>query len=517
LMPDHPAYVIYTSGTTGRPKGVVVSHGAIVNRLLWMRDAFGVVAEDRVLHKTPTGFDVSVWELFLPHLAGATLVVARPEGHKDPAYLAGLIQQQHVTMTHFVPSMLRAFLDEPRAARCTSLRAVVCSGEALPRELAGRCHDTLPAALHNLYGPTEAAVDVSCWECERGADGPVPIGHPVWNTRLYVLDTALRPVRTGVPGELYLAGVQLAQGYLGRSALTAERFVADPYGSPGSRMYRTGDLVRRRADGAVEYLGRTDHQVKIRGFRIELGEIETVLAGHPDVAACAVIAHPTASGGRQLVAYVVAAAGRSPGHDALHAHLAAVLPDYMLPSSYTALEALPVTVNGKLDHRALPAPDLATGTGRGPRTALEELLCRLYSEVLGVAQVGIDDNYFALGGDSITSVQLANRARQAGVEFTLKDVFTCPTIAALAEVCRETGPASLTPADYRLPERPTPSDLPLVTVDQAELDELLRTYPGAEEILPLSPLQEGILFHSLYDGGVSDVYTSRIRLDLEGP
>ncbi|PLW73349.1 non-ribosomal peptide synthetase, partial [Streptomyces sp. DJ] len=307
LTPHHPAYVIYTSGSTGRPKGVVVPHGAIDNRLRWMQAEYGLAGDDRVLQKTPSGFDVSVWEFFWPLREGATLVLARPDGHRDPAHLARTVREQAVTTVHFVPSMLQLFLAEPAAAGCTGLRRVFCSGEALPPETVGRFHEVLggKVPLHNLYGPTEAAVDVTHQPCPPDGPhrdgGPVPIGRPVWNTRLYVLDAALQPVPEGVTGELYLAGHQLATGYLGRPALTASRFVADPFGPPGSRMYRTGDLARWRPDGAVEYLGRTDHQVKLRGLRIELGEIEAALARDPAVAAAAVLVREDRPGDRRLV------------------------------------------------------------------------------------------------------------------------------------------------------------------------------------------------------------------------
>ncbi|WP_157846668.1 non-ribosomal peptide synthetase, partial [Kitasatospora aureofaciens] len=333
LRPEHPAYVIFTSGSTGRPKGVAVPHAGIVNRLAWMQHAYGLTAEDRVLQKTPFGFDVSVWEFFWPLLEGATLVLAKPGGHRDPAYLAELIRRERITVTHFVPSMLQAFVQEPAAAECTDLRAVMCSGEALPADLRDRFFAVLPQVpLHNLYGPTEASVDVTAWACTPADTGTsVPIGRPVWNTRVQVLDAALRPVPVGVAGELYLAGDQLARGYLGRPALTAERFVADPNSSRGERMYRTGDLARWNADGALEYLGRTDDQVKLRGFRIELGEIEACLAAHPAVATAAVIVREDQPGDHRLVGYVVPAGG---GLDVaeLLARVAATLPDYMVPA-----------------------------------------------------------------------------------------------------------------------------------------------------------------------------------------
>ncbi|HYQ68234.1 non-ribosomal peptide synthetase, partial [Actinophytocola sp.] len=304
VRPDHPAYVIYTSGSTGRPKGVVVPHRGIVNRLLWMQHEYRLTPEDRVLQKTPSSFDVSVWEFLWPLIAGATEVVARPDGHRDPAYLASLIRERGVTTVHFVPSMLQVFLREPGAAACTSLRRVICSGEALPADAVQLYHGVLDAGLHNLYGPTEAAVDVTYWRCAP-ADATVPIGHEVWNTRTYVLDARLQPVPPGTPGELYLAGVQLARGYLNRPGLSAERFVADPFGPPGARMYRTGDLAKRRQDGALEFLGRADEQVKIRGFRVEPGEIAATLAEHPEVDQAVVVTREDRPGDVRLVGYVV--------------------------------------------------------------------------------------------------------------------------------------------------------------------------------------------------------------------
>ncbi|WP_037873620.1 amino acid adenylation domain-containing protein, partial [Streptomyces sp. NRRL S-37] len=302
------AYVLFTSGSTGRPKGVVVSHAGIVNRLVWMQSRFGLVPGERVLQKTPFGFDVSVWEFFWPLLEGGVLVVARPGGHRDPAYVAGLIASQGVSTVHFVPSMLEAFLGESSAVSCRGLVRVVCSGEALAVSLRDRFFEVLGdgVELHNLYGPTEASVDVTAWWCRRG-EPVVPIGVPVANTRVYVLDQWLSPVAPGVAGELYLAGVQLARGYVGRAGLTAERFVAGPFGGPGERLYRTGDLVRWDAEGRLEYLGRADEQVKIRGFRIEPGEIQSVLAAHPGVAQAAVIAREDIPGDKRLVAYVVPA------------------------------------------------------------------------------------------------------------------------------------------------------------------------------------------------------------------
>ncbi|MFE0179219.1 amino acid adenylation domain-containing protein, partial [Streptomyces sp. NPDC059002] len=301
VRPEHPAYVIFTSGSTGRPKGVVVPHAGIVNRLAWMQGRYGLGVDDRVLQKTPFGFDVSVWEFFWPLLEGAALVVAKPGGHREPGYLASLIREQAVTTVHFVPSMLAAFLAEPSVGGCGGLRRVFCSGEALPVAAQERFFAVLPGVeLHNLYGPTEASVDVTAWQCVPGQAGPVPIGAPIANTCAYVLDAALSPVPVGVGGELYLAGVQLARGYAGRAGLTAERFVASPFGA-GQRLYRTGDVVRWNAEGWLEYLGRADEQVKIRGFRIEPGEVQAVVAAHPQVAQVAVIAREDEPGDVRLV------------------------------------------------------------------------------------------------------------------------------------------------------------------------------------------------------------------------
>ncbi|WAZ19304.1 amino acid adenylation domain-containing protein [Streptomyces cinnabarinus] len=461
LTPAHPAYVIYTSGSTGRPKGVVVSHGAIDNRLRWMQHEYGLGAGDRVIQKTPSSFDVSVWEFFWPLREGATLVVADPGGHKDPVYLARLIREQAVTTCHFVPSMLQVFLSGPDAAGCGGLRRVFCSGEALPRETANAFGRILPGVeLHNLYGPTEAAVDVTYHACAPEASGPVPIGRPVWNTRLYVLDAGLQPCPPGVPGELYLAGRQLADGYLRRAELTASRFVADPFGPAGTRMYRTGDLARWTADGEIEYLGRTDHQVKLRGQRIELGEIETALTAQPGVdGACALVRED------RLVGYVTG--GADPV--AVRAALARELPEHMVPAAVVALDAFPLSPNGKLDRRELPAPLFAGGeSARRPATAREETLTLVFAQVLGVEQVGPDDAFFDLGGTSLLAVRLVARIRQEfGAELTIGSLFEAPTPAALAARLDDTGPAASDALDVVLPLRATGDRPPLFAVHPA--------------------------------------------------
>jgi amino acid adenylation domain-containing protein/non-ribosomal peptide synthase protein (TIGR01720 family) len=439
LIPQHPAYVIYTSGSTGQPKGVMVSHQSITNRLAGLQDQYGLGSDDRVLQKASLSFDVSVWEFFWALCEGAAVVLAQPDGHRDPLYLVRLIREQRVTTLESLPSMLDAFLkaaeviDDPRWA--ASLRRAFTGGEAVTGDIASRWRALTGVPLHNTYGPTEAAVEVTCWEYDGAASAVVPIGRPVWNTHVYVLDGGLCPVPVGVAGELYLAGVQLARGYLGRAGLTAERFVACPFGAAGGRMYRTGDVVRWRGDGVLEFVGRVDEQVKVRGFRIELEEIETVLVRHCDVAQAAVIAREDRPGIKRLVAYVVPAVGQEVVPGALREFVAQYLPDYMVPALVVVLDELPVMPNGKLDRRALPAPEVSVaGGGRGPRTPQEQILAELFTEFLGVSAVGVDDNFFTLGGDSIVSIQLVSRARSAGVVFTPRDVFERKTVAGLAAV-----------------------------------------------------------------------------------
>ncbi|WP_246632551.1 non-ribosomal peptide synthetase [Pseudonocardia nigra] len=496
------AYLIHTSGSTGRPKGVVVTHAAIVNRLAWMQDTYPLDATDRVLQKTPASFDVSVWEFFWALTAGAAVVMARPGGHRDPGYLAAAVAEHGVTTLHFVPSMLSAFLasgdvtDDP--AWAASLRRVFASGEALSAAAAAGWHALTGVPLHNLYGPTEAAVDVTYQQYAEPVDGAsVPIGRPVWNTRVHVLDPDLRPVPDGIPGELYLAGAQLARGYHGRAALTAERFVANPW-APAERMYRTGDVVRRGASGALTYLGRTDFQVKIRGTRIELGEIEAALTARADVARAVVIARD----GATLVAYVVPAAGGT-DPETLRSALAAELPAPMVPSAFVLLADLPVTSSGKLDRAALPAPDLAPASDRAPASPREELLCAVLAEVLGRQSCGPDDDFFALGGDSISSIAVASRARRAGLDVGPQDVFTLRTPAALAaaagSVAAETAPRG-----------------PLLTLSDAERAQVERVSPvPVEQVWPLSPLQDGLFFHANFDSVESDAYTVQEAIDLD--
>ncbi|NUU37570.1 non-ribosomal peptide synthase/polyketide synthase [Pseudomonas sp. C2B4] len=444
---ENLAYMIYTSGSTGKPKGAGNRHIALHNRLEWMQQAYNLLPSDRVLQKTPFSFDVSVWEFFWPLMKGATLVIAAPGEHRDPQRLAALIVEQAITTLHFVPSMLQAFIAADEAQTCTSLVRIICSGEALPMELQRQTLRSLPQAnLYNLYGPTEAAIDVTHWTCiEEGRDS-VPIGRPIANLRTLILDSELQPLPLGAVGELYLGGVGLARGYHRRGALTAERFVVDPFGS-GERLYRTGDLARYRADGAIDYCGRIDHQVKIRGLRIELGEIEARLQEHAEVQEAVVLALDGPSG-KQLVAYVVPqdpalvdADGERQGawREALKNHLLGSLPDYMVPAQTVLIEQMPLSPNGKLDRKRLPAPtaQVSQRAFEAPRTEHEQVLAQIWQDVLGVEQVGRQDNFFELGGDSIISIQVVSRARRAGLSLQPRDLFQQQTLQALAAVVKE--------------------------------------------------------------------------------
>lgn len=435
LDPDDPAYIIYTSGSTGKPKGVVISHGAIVNRLLWMQDSYPIDENDRVLQKTPAGFDVSVWEFFWPMIQGSCLVVAKPEGHKDPLYLQDLIHSQKITTLHFVPSMLQVFVHQVNPEKCRSIKQVFCSGEALSSELVHRYLQSFSGCLHNLYGPTEAAIDVTYWPCTKtNCEHSVPIGFPVWNTKMYILDDELQPVPPGVVGHLYIAGSQLATGYFGQKTLTDERFIQNPFEARDSKMYRSGDLAFWRKDGAIEYSGRSDFQVKIRGFRIELEEIERALIQHPSVGQVAVLAPEFMDGDKRLVAYVVCVGQESFELAHMQSHLAKTLPEYMLPNYLVVLDAFPLTDNGKFDRSALPKPDLAEQIGtKGPSTLVEERLCKLFCKLLDLPEVGVDDNFFELGGHSLLAAQLIAYIREImGVDLSLAAVFEAPTVASIA-------------------------------------------------------------------------------------
>jgi len=428
---ENLAYVIYTSGSTGQPKGAGNRHSALLNRLQWMQEAYGLSAADSVLQKTPFSFDVSVWEFFWPLMTGSRLVIAAPGDHRDPARLIHLINAEQVTTLHFVPSMLQAFLQDAAVSSCRSLQRIVCSGEALPVDAQQQVFAKLPhAGLYNLYGPTEAAIDVTHWTCVDEGRDTVPIGRPIANLGCYLLDDNFEPVPVGVLGELYLGGAGLARGYHRRPALTAERFIAHPF-VHGERLYRTGDLARYREDGVIEYAGRIDHQVKLRGLRIELGEIEARLLEHEQVREAAVLAVD----GKYLVGYLVLHHAGDDWREVLGAHLAEHLPDYMVPAQWVLLEQMPLSPNGKLDRKALPKPEV-THHYIAPQSALEQQIAAIWADVLGVEQVGVNDNFFERGGDSIISIQVVSRARAAGIHFTAKALFQHQTVRSLARVAQ---------------------------------------------------------------------------------
>ena len=481
--PDDPAYVIFTSGSTGRPKGAMNAHAGIVNRLQWMQQEYQLTPADRVMQKTPYSFDVSVWEFFWPLMTGATVVVARPEGHRDAAYLAQLIADEQVTVMHFVPSMLRLFLEEPRADQCRSLRQVVCSGEALPLDAVDRFFETLPQVkLGNLYGPTEAAVDVTCWNCIPGDPRRlVPIGRPIANTRMYVLGEQLELLPVGQEGELYIGGVQVGMGYVSRPDLTAERFLPDPF-HPGGRMYKTGDVGRWLDDGVIEYLGRADHQVKLRGFRIELGEIEAQLMSSPAISRCVVVARDFGGGDHRLVAYVVPRLAM-PDASELKAHLSRALPEYMVPQIYVPMGDIPLLPNGKIDRKALPAPPLPSlPSGSGTQALqgdLQHTLAAIMTPLLKLPAIGPSDDFFALGGHSLLAARvIAQVNKQLGTQLTLRSLFEAPTIEKLAAAI-EAQRDSTQPALVREPivHRAEQGDAPL-TVAQERIRFIEELHPG---------------------------------------
>jgi amino acid adenylation domain-containing protein/non-ribosomal peptide synthase protein (TIGR01720 family) len=432
---ENVAYLIYTSGSTGKPKGVMTIHRGLLNRLQWMQEAYGLEEQDRVLQKTPFGFDVSVWEFFWPLMYGAAVVVARPEGHKDSRYLVQTIQREAITTVHFVPSMLRMFLQETGVEGCNTLRRVIASGEALSVPLVENFHKCLRVELHNLYGPTEASIDVSFYECFSTIGTSVPIGRPIANTQLYILDCHLQPLPVGVTGELYVGGVGLARGYWRRAEMTAEKFIPHPFcNQAGERLYRTGDLARWRADGNIEYLGRSDDQIKLRGFRIEVGEIENVLAQHEAVQQAVVVAQEYGQD-KRLIAYVVPAWGSTPQPE-LRSYAERKLPEYMVPSAFVTVPALPLSANGKVNRKALPRWEFGTAEQKTeqPRTSTEELLEGIWSSVLAVTPIGIRNNFFELGGHSLLAAQVVSRVRETLlVDLPLQAIFEKPTIAGLAE------------------------------------------------------------------------------------
>ncbi len=442
---DNLSYVIYTSGSTGQPKGVMITHRGICNTLYWRQKTFKLTQEDKVLQTISFSFDPSVWQIFWPLSFGGQLIMALSGGHQDPGYLIKTIIEQQITIIALVPSMMRVLVEEEEFQNCRSLRHITSGGEALPIELVERFFNRLQLdnVLVNCYGPTEAAIDASFWTCQRGTNYIfAPIGCSIANTEIYLLDEDLQPVPFGEPGELYIAGVGLARGYLNRPELTNEKFISNPFASePGTRLYKTGDLARYLPDGNLEFLGRIDQQVKIRGFRIELGEIEAILAQHLALKQALVIDREDIPGNKRLVAYIVAKPGQVPTQRELRRFLQGKLPEYMVPAAFVFLDSIPLNPNGKVDRRALPAPDASSLIATNfvaPRTTKEEVLAAIWGQVLGIEQIGIYDNFFELGGHSLLATQVISRIRQAlPVEISLQSLFTHPTIAEFAEVINQ--------------------------------------------------------------------------------
>lgn len=523
-----PIYAIYTSGSTGMPKAAVNTHAAVANRIFWMQDQYGLTLADRVLLKTPYTFDVSVWEFFTPLIAGATLVIAEPDGHRDPAYLVDVIEKTRITAIHFVPSMLREFLNADNLERCRSLRRVICSGEALSRELQEAFFQRFSASLLNLYGPTEAAVDVTHWECRRDSSRTtVPIGKPISNVKMHVLDPHLLPVPIGVPGELHIGGVALAQGYLNRPKLTAEKFIADPFGnSPKARLYKTGDLARYLPDGNIEYLGRIDNQIKLRGLRIELGEIESVLAEHPDVEQAVAGVKQTNAGDQLLVAHVVSRSTPKTTPGELRGYLKDKLPNYMVPSAFVVLDQFPLTPSGKVDRRSLPPPDARSyeasdatapaDQAAEPRNLIELQLVNIWEKLLGRAPIGVKDDFFALGGHSLLAVRMLSRVQKAlGQRLSIETIFRQPTIEELAKVLSGQDQSSWRSV---VPLQPTGSKPPLFCIpggggNLLAYRDLIRHLPPDQPCYGLQPpCLEGTQAHHSSIQDTASYYIQQMQL-----
>jgi amino acid adenylation domain-containing protein/non-ribosomal peptide synthase protein (TIGR01720 family) len=573
--PADLAYMIYTSGSTGQPKGVPIRHGSAVPFFLWYQEYFGLRADDRVIQYHSLSFDFSTWEIFEALIVGAALYVVPGAVAQDVGALADALDDARISVLNMTPSQFSAlcdYVEQFKPSALATTRILVLGGELFPMALARRAAQIIPdgCRLYNEYGPTETTISSAIFRVAPAVlahadDRPgVPIGPPIGNTQFYLLDARFQPVPIGLPGNLYIGGVGLAREYFGRPALTAERFVPNPFGNcrlqiadcrlaqsticnlqsaMGTRLYATGDRVRYRADGTIEFLGRLDEQVKLRGFRIELGEIETTLGQHPAVQSCVVLAREDAPGDKRLVAYVVTTKDerrktndeeRDPPFvlrpssfvQELRTYLAARLPEYMRPATFVLLDALPLTANGKLDRRALPAPDSTRPELAedfvAPRTAAEETLARVWATLLRLERVGIHDNFFMLGGDSILSIQMIARARQAGLQLTPRQVFQHQTIAQLATVAQPTPGASVEQglgADV-LPHTPgrrgsTPADFPLARLDQPAIDRLIQRNGQIADIYPLTPMQQGLLFHTLA-APESGVYVQQVSCLLLG-
>ena len=524
LLPGHPAYVIYTSGSTGQPKGVIVTHRSLVNYLAWCREAYPEVGGSSLLH-APVSFDFSITGLFGGLTCGGSVYVAALD--ED---LPTVLRQERLTFLKVTPGHLAVLDGLPE--QCAPAGRLLVGGEAVSGVQVQEWQRRHPGvAVVNHYGPTEATVgciDYLVPPVQEAPGGMVPIGSPILNARAYVLDGWLCPVPAGVAGELYVAGVGLARGYAGRAGLTGERFVACPFGMAGERMYRTGDVVRWTAAGELVFCGRADNQVKIRGFRVELGEVEAVLATCPQVGQAVVVAREDAPGDKRLAAYLVpAAAGDGAGDEdgglagAVRAYAAGRLPEYMVPAAMTVLESLPLTVHGKVDRAALPAPDYAASAGRGPATVVEEIVCGAFAEVLGLDRVGAEDNFFELGGHSLLAMRLEQRLRQRGMPVPVFALFEAPTPAAVAVVAGLAEVVVVPPR--RIPVGAgviTPEMLPLVELTGGQIGQITAGVEGGAgnvaDVYPLGPLQQGMFFHHLMeepDGG--DVYLRPVVLGFD--
>ncbi|HEY0859109.1 MAG TPA: amino acid adenylation domain-containing protein, partial [Albitalea sp.] len=527
LRPTHLAYVIYTSGSTGRPKGVLVEHRSLVNHTVWQWRQFGLDATDVVLQRASISFDGSVWELWTTLSIGARLVLLAPGAEKDPAEIVRTVEREGATVVQFVPSLLRLMVDPAQPGPRLACKYIMCGGEALDPALAEEANRLARRGVVNLYGPTETTIQVLSWTHPGKTPAVVPLGRPIANSRIYVLDSHLQPVPIGVAGEVYIGGVCVSRGYLNRPQLTAERYLPDPFSAePGARMYKSGDLARWLPDGNVEFLGRNDHQVKVRGFRIELGEIESRLMEHPGVREATVLAREDEPGDKRLAAYV---AGTDLDAEVLRTHLSQSLPDYMVPAAYVVLDALPLTPNGKVDRKALPAPDARAYGQRGyeaPQGEVEEALAHIWSELLQIERVGRHDDFFELGGHSLLAVKVISRMREEGLGVDIGVLFATPTLSALAAAVGGARGTIVVPSNG-IPlgaETITPDMLPLAQLQPSDIERIVAGVPGGaanvQDIYPLAPLQEGILFHHLMEAE-GDVYVmptllafdTRARLD----
>ncbi|HLJ90625.1 MAG TPA: amino acid adenylation domain-containing protein, partial [Candidatus Angelobacter sp.] len=526
LTPRHSAYVIYTSGTTGKPKGVVVEHASLATKIRGITAQLNIGPATRFAVMTSLSFDPLLEDLLCPICAGGAAVLVPNEIRQDPQLFANEASRLNLTIVNGSPRLIERLFPEGKFS--VRLDALIVGGDVFPPVLADRLlQGGCARRILNFYGPTEATIDAAAYEL-TGTSAEhrwetIPIGKPLPTYRIYILDCHLQPLPVGVTGDLYIAGACLARGYLNRPALTTERFVADPFSSVGgTRMYRTGDRARWLRDGLLEFAGRVDEQVKIRGFRVELGEIEAALQNQEEIDHAAVVVHEQEPGRKQLVAYITAANGQIPADAALRNRLSKRLPEHMVPSAFVVLDALPLTPNGKLDRAALPAPPGSSRIRRAPRTWEEEILSRSIAELLSLKQVGVEDNFFHLGGDSILSIQLVSRARPAGLQITPRDIFQQQTVEGIASVAvriAQSLPApGLSPSEHASFEQaPLEHGVDLLALSSEQRRSLEAKYPGLESILPLSPLQEGLLFHTLYDQSSPDIYTVQLGVEFEGP